>query len=220
MAIVNPDTINKWERELIESLTAALQVHEVRRLFKENYGLRIREDLEFDRGRITTFNNQITYEFRFKTIAIVPVVIDRSGNFLGFGRINEENILPEDQSESDTMLSDPDVIKRKERELINAIASDLNLDSLGRLFTKEFKLQILGEPRIESGDLVVFEGHAGFQLNFKMAVHFSILVGRNGNFLNFGDFAYPHATDENAAEFDARNLSHNTGARQSIIHES
>ena len=203
MTIVNPGTINKWEVELIESLVAALQVHEVRRLFTENFGLGLRENLEFDHGRIATFNNQIAYDFRFKAIAVFPVVIDRSGNFLGFGRMNEEDIMLEDQPGPDKMLSDPDVIRRKERELLTAVASDLNLDGLGALLGKEFKPQILGEPRFKSGDLVVFNGQAGFQLNIEMAINFSILVSRNGNFLDFGDFNQPQVSAEKNRRFRA-----------------
>jgi hypothetical protein len=219
MTIVNPDIINKWEMELIESLTADLEVREVRRLFENKYGLRLKENLEFDRGRIATFNNQIAYEFRFKAIAFCPLVIDRTGNFQGFGRTNEKDAVHADRPGSDTMLSDPEVIRKKERELINAIASDLNTDGLGTLFGQEFKVQILGEPQFQSGDLVVFKGHAGFQLNFEMAIHFSILVGRNGNYLHFDDFNHPRVSAENAADPDARNQGPDNEARLNITHE-
>ena len=101
------------------------------------------------------------------------------------------------------MLSDPEVIRRKESELINAIASNLNREGLGTLLGKQFKVQILGEPRFQSGELVVSKGHAGFQLNFDMAIHFSILVGRNGNYLHFGDFADPRVSAENPTDLDA-----------------
>ena len=129
MAILNPDTINKWEMELIESLAAALDLREVRNLFQAKYGLRLKDGLESDRGRITAFNNQIVYELRFKAHAIFSVVIDRSGNFQEFGGTNGQDTLPEDRTGSDTMLSDPEVIRRKERELIHAIASGLNMDN-------------------------------------------------------------------------------------------
>lgn len=202
--------------ELIESLTAALDVREVRSLFADKYGLRLKESLESDRGRIAVFNNQIVYELRFKAIAIFSVVIDRSGNFQGFGRANGQDALNEDRPGSDSMLSDPEVIRRKERELINAIASGLNTDGLGTLFGKEFKLQVLGDPQFKSGDLFVFKGQAGFQLNFEMAINFSILVGRNGNCLHFGDFNHPRISAEKAADMDTLNLEPDNGSNQNI----
>ena len=219
MAIVNPDTINKWEMELIDSLTAALDVREVRRLFTDKYGVRLKENLESDRGRIATFNNQIVYELRFKTMAIYSVVIDRSGNFQGFGRTNGQDALHEDRPESNTMLSDPEVIRRKERELIDAIASGLNIDGLGALFGKELKLQVLGDPQLKSGDLVVFKGHAGFQLNFEMAIIFSIMVGRNGNFLHFGDFNHPRISADKVADMDLLDLEPGDRSNQNITHD-
>jgi len=219
MAIVNPDTINKWEMELIESLTAALDVLEVRSLFMDKYGLRLKENLESDRGRIAAFNNQIVYELRFKAIAIFSVVIDRSGNFQGFGRTNEQDALNEDRPRSDAMLSDPEMIRRKERELINAIASGLNIDGLGTLFGKEFKLQVLGAPQFKSGDLVVSNGHAGFQLDFEMAINFSILVGRSGNYMHFGDFNHPRVSAEKVAGMDTLNLKPDNGSKLNITHD-
>ena len=206
MAIVNPDTINKWEMELIESLTAALDVRVVRSLFQEKYGLKLSESLESDKGHILAFKNQIVYELRFKAISIFSVVIDRSGIFQGFSRPSEKDAVSGGRSESDTMLSDPEVIKRKERELINAIASGLDKENLGTLFGKEFKIQVLGDPQYRYGDLVVFKGHAGFQLDFEMAVNFSILVCRNGNFLTFGDSNHHPISAEKAADIDTLNL--------------
>jgi len=219
MAIVNPDTINKWERELIESLAAALDFREVRSLFQDKYGLRLKENLESERGRIVAFNNRIVYELRFKAIAIFSIVIDRFGNFQGFDGTNEQDALNEDRPGSDTMLSDPEVIGRKERELINAIASGLNLNGLGTLFGKEFKLQGLGDPQFESGDLVVFKGHAGFQLNFEMALNFSIMVGRNGDYLRFGDFNQPPASAEKVADTGTLNLEPDDGSNRGITHD-
>jgi len=218
MAIVNPDTISKWEMELIESLAAALDVREVRNLFQDKYGLKLKENLESERGRIVAFNNRIVYELRFKAICIFAIVIDRFGNFQGFGGTNAQDAVNEDRPRSDTMLSDPEVIGRKERELINAIASGLNMDGLGMLFGKEFKLQSRANPQFESGDLVVFKGHAGFQLNFEMAINFSIMVGRNGDYLRFGDFNQPPASAEKAAGMGTLNLEPGDGSRGDATH--
>jgi len=185
MVIVNPDIINKWEMELIESLAAALDAHEVRSLFMDKYGLRLKENLESAQGRIVAFKNQIVYELRFNAISIFSVFIDRSGNYQGFSNSIEKEALDENRSESDTMLSDPEMIKSKERELIGAIESGLNIKDLGTLFEEEFKLQILGDPRCRHGDLVVFKDQVGFQLDFEAAINFSLLVDRKGSFLTF-----------------------------------
>ena len=93
------------------------------------------------------------------------------------------------------------------------------MDALGTLFKKEFKLQVLGDPQFKSGDLVVFKGHAGFQLNFEMAINFSILVGRNGNYLHFGDFGQPRISAEKAADIDTQNLGPDNGSDLYITHD-
>jgi hypothetical protein len=216
MAILNPDTINKWEMELIESLAAALDVREVRNLFQDKYGLRLKENLESERGGIVAINNRIVYELRFKAITSFSIVIDRFGNFQGFGGTHAQDAVNEDRPGSDTMLSDPEVIGRKEKELINAIASGLNLEGLGTLFGKEFKLQGLGDPQFESGDLVVFKGQAGFQLNFETPLNFSIVVDRNGNYMRFGDINQPPAAADKVANTGALNLAPDDGSSQSI----
>lgn len=219
MAIVNPDTINKWEMELIESLTAALDVREVRNLFQDKYGVKLKENLESERGRIAAFNNRIVYELRYKAIAVFSIVIDRFGNFQGFGGTIEQDALIEERPESDTMLFDPEVIRSKERELINAVASGLNMNGLGTLFGKEYKLQGLGDPRFESGDLIVFKGQAGFQLNFAMAINFSILMDRSGNYLRFGDFNQPRVSAEKVGDVDPLHLASDDGSKAHITHD-
>jgi len=95
----------------------------------------------------------------------------------------------------------------------------LNIDGLGALFGKEFKLQVLGEPQLKSGDLVVFKGHAGFQLNFEMAINFSIMVGRNGNYLHFGDFNQPQISADKVADMDPLILGTDNDSNQNIIHD-
>ena len=205
MVIVNPDIINKWEMELIESLAAALDAHEVRSLFMDKYGLRLKENLESAKGRIVAFKNQIVYELRFNAISIFSVFIDRSGNFQGFSRPIEKDALDENRSESDAMLSDPEMIKRKERELIGAIESGLNIKDLETLFEKEFKLQILGDARCRHGDLVVFKDHVSFQLDFEAAINFSLLVDRKGNFLTFGDSSDHPISSGKVADIDIMN---------------
>jgi hypothetical protein len=143
-------------------------------------------------------------------------VIDRFGNFQGFGGTNAQDAVKEDRPGSDSILSDPELIGRKERELINAIASGLNIDGLGTLFGREFKLQGLSDPQFESGDLVAFKGQAGFQLNFEMAVNFLIMVDRNGNYTRFGDFNQPPAAAEKVADMGTLNLESDDGSNQSI----
>jgi len=219
MVIVNPDIINKWEMELIESLAAALDAHEVRSLFKDKYGLRLKENFESARGRIVAFKNQIVYELRFKAISIFSVFIDRSGNYQGFSRPIEKDALNEGRSESDTKLSDPEVIKRKERELIDAIASGLNIKDLGTLFEKEFKLQILGDAQCRHGDLIVFKDHVGFQLDFEVAINFSLLVDRNGNYLTFGDSNDHPIASGKVADIDIMNETSDNGSDLIIPHD-
>jgi hypothetical protein len=216
MAIVNSDTINKWERELIESLAAALDVDQVRSLFADQYGVNLKENLESDQGRIVAFNNQIVYELRFKTTAVIPVVIDRSGNFQGFGRTNEKDAMHNDRPGPGTMLSDPEVIRRKERELISAVASDLNINGVGTLIAKEFKLQVRGDPQFQSGDFVVFKGRAGIQLDFAMAINFSILVDRNGHYMHFGDFTPGRIPAEKVAGIESLGSGPDNGSNQNM----
>ena len=105
----------KWPYQSVRRFDRRLQIFgpPPREILTED-----KENLEFDRGRIATFNNQIAYEFRFKAIAFCPLVIDRTGNFQGFGRTNEKDAVHADRPGSDTMLSDPEVIRKKEREFV------------------------------------------------------------------------------------------------------
>ena len=205
MVIVNPDIIDKWEMELIESLVAALDVREVRSLFNDKYGLRLKENLDFDNGRIVAFKNQIVYDLRFKAISIFSVIIDRTGRIREINEPNENDALTEARSESNTILSDPEVIKRKEKELVDAVASNLNINNLGTLFEKKFKLQITGDYQYKHGDIVVFNDHVGFRLDYEVVFNFSLSVDRKGNLLTFGDSDDHPLSPEKGAEIGTLN---------------
>ena len=205
MVIVNPDIIDKWEMELIESLVASLDVREVRSLFNDKYGLRLKENLDFDNGRIVAFKNQIVYDLRFKAISIFSVFIDKTGRIRGINEPNDNDALKEGRSESNTILSDPEVIKRKEKELVDAVASNLNINNLGTLFEKKFKLQITGDYQYKHGDIVVFNDHVGFRLDYEVVFNFSLLVDRKGNLLTFGDSNGHPLSPEKGAEIGTMN---------------
>lgn len=80
-------------------------------------------------------------------------------------------------------VTDIDVIKNGERELIDAIIADLNWGVIEEVFRKEHGLTIKEDVEYKKGDLVVYEDQIVYKLEFEVKVGLHVLVDREGNCL-------------------------------------
>lgn len=81
-------------------------------------------------------------------------------------------------------ITDTEVIKSGERELIDAITADLDWGMIEGIFQEEHGLGIDEEVEYKKGDMVVHEGNIAYQLDFEVKVTISVLLDRNGNYIS------------------------------------
>ena len=81
-------------------------------------------------------------------------------------------------------ITNHDVIKSGEQELIDAIAADLDWKTIEEIFSKEHKLRIDDNVEYKKGDIVVFNGQIAYKLEFDVTVVLSVLLDRAGNYLS------------------------------------
>ena len=82
-------------------------------------------------------------------------------------------------------ITNDEVIKTGEQELIDSINGELDWDVMEDIFKKQHQLEIGEDVEYRSGDLVVHENQVAYQLEFDVKVKLSILVDRDGNYLAF-----------------------------------
>ena len=81
-------------------------------------------------------------------------------------------------------ITDTQVIRSGEKELIDAITADLDWGAIERIFQENHGLGIDEEVEYKKGDMVVHEGNIAYQLDFEVKVTISILLDRKGNYIS------------------------------------
>jgi hypothetical protein len=97
-------------------------------------------------------------------------------------------------------ITDHDLIKSSEQELIDNISADLDWDAIENIFMEEHRLPIGEDVAYQNGDIVVYDNQIAYQLNFDVKVPLSILVDREGNHLAVRSSQEFQAEGENRAE--------------------
>lgn len=102
MKITNRETIKAGEREFIDNINAELdwEAIEVLLLEKHNFSL---EEVEYKKGDLVVFNEQIAYKFDFHIKVPLSVVFGRDGKCLdistaGFEEKETQTDIPSDNS--------------------------------------------------------------------------------------------------------------------------
>ncbi len=82
MKITNSEVIKSGEKDLIDSITADLDWGAIENIFLTEHNLGIDEDIEYKRGDIIAFNNQVAYKLEFTVKVNLSVLINRDGEYL------------------------------------------------------------------------------------------------------------------------------------------
>jgi len=123
MRITNAEVIKSGEKDLIDSITADLDWGAIENIFLTEHNLGMDEDIEYKRGDIIAYNNQVAYKLEFTVKVNLSVLINRDGEYLSVkisekkehiesedahGNINEAT--PEDSAEKEMMEQKEDSI--------------------------------------------------------------------------------------------------------------
>jgi hypothetical protein len=82
MKITNADVIKSGEKDLIDSITADLDWRAIEDIFLTEHNLGIDEDIEYKRGDIIAYENQVAYKLEFTVKVNLSVLINRDGEYL------------------------------------------------------------------------------------------------------------------------------------------
>ena len=77
-------------------------------------------------------------------------------------------------------ITDPDIIKNGEQDLINAVTGDLDLDAVKQILKDRLKTAPLNSS---GGEIVVHDNQIAFRLDFDIQLSGSLLFDREGNYI-------------------------------------
>jgi len=80
-------------------------------------------------------------------------------------------------------ISDSDTIKTSEKDLIDAVAGELDWEVIEDLFREKHHLTLEDELEYKDGDIVIHDNQIAYKLNFDIKVKLSVLFDRKGECL-------------------------------------
>jgi hypothetical protein len=187
MQLVEPKIISKEEKILFHSMNAVLEPETVKKIFWEKYKLDLLQKTDFKDGDIVIFDNQVAFRLAFDAHVSFSILIDRYGTYIGFANQNDAICVANDDCGIKTRLMDADLIRRREKEIVNAIASPINKKQLSEIFEKENGLSIGEGAHFKDGQIISYNDQVVYKLDFDTELKISLLIDRHGGFLSFTD---------------------------------
>ena len=77
-------------------------------------------------------------------------------------------------------ITDPDIIKNGEKDLIEAVTDDLDLDAVKEVLKKKMAATAISS---KGGKIVVYHDEIAFRLNFDIHLSGSLMFDRQGNYI-------------------------------------
>ncbi|MBW2615123.1 MAG: hypothetical protein JRD02_02970 [Deltaproteobacteria bacterium] len=93
-------------------------------------------------------------------------------------------------------ITDSEVIKSGEKDLIDAITGDLDWGAIEEIFRRDHKLGIGEDVECKKGDIVVYNNQVAYRLEFDVKVALSVLLDREGNYVSVTSLGDVHKTNE------------------------
>jgi len=81
-------------------------------------------------------------------------------------------------------ITNTDVIRNGEKELMDAIIADLDWGSIETIFREKHHLPIEEDVEYKGGDIVVHNNEIAYRMEFEARVTLSVLLDREGNYLS------------------------------------
>jgi len=97
-------------------------------------------------------------------------------------------------------ITNSDLIKSSERELIDTIIGDLDWGIIKKIVKDHHKLSIEDDVAYRQGDIIVHDGKVAYQLDFEVKMRLSVVFDRDGNYLSLA------ASDEGETDVPAAAL--------------
>jgi len=81
-------------------------------------------------------------------------------------------------------ITNADVIKSGEKDLIDSITADLDWGAIENIFLTEHNLGIDEDIEYKKGDIIACNNQVAYKLEFTVKVNLSVLINRDGEYLS------------------------------------
>jgi len=122
MKITNPETIQVSEKEFIDTINAELDWEAIEAMLFEKHNFTLEEDVDYKKGDLVVYNDQIAYKFDFHIKVPLSVVFGRDGNCLEISTSGSGENVPEAEESLQDLQANG---SNRENENISGMASTI-----------------------------------------------------------------------------------------------
>lgn len=83
-------------------------------------------------------------------------------------------------------VTNSEIIKSGEQELIDTIIADLDWGMIEKIVKERHRLQIRDDIDYRQGDIIVHDSQVAYKLDFDVKMTLSVIFDRDGNYLSLG----------------------------------
>ncbi|MDX9962250.1 hypothetical protein [Desulfobacter postgatei] len=127
MKLTNPESIQKSEKEFIDTINAELDWDVIEQLLLDKHNFEVHDDIAYKDGTLIVYNNEIAYKFDFEIKVPLSVIFNRGGECLSMSTAREDEMFEnnhdmEIQNSSTEQPHSGEAEKKKERGMAVEIA--------------------------------------------------------------------------------------------------
>ena len=124
MKVTNADVIKTGEQELIDAITADLDWSVIEDIFRKEHNLGLEEEIEYKKGDIVAYDNQILYRLEFEVKVNLAVLLNRKGEYISISISDDENPETKDRNENTPNESDKTEQNMEDEQKDNSLADE------------------------------------------------------------------------------------------------
>jgi len=106
MRITDSGVIKSGEQDLIDAITGDLDWGAIDEIFRRDHKLGIGEDVEYTKGDIVVYNNQVAYRLEFDVKVTLSVLLDRGGNYISV--TSSDDVHKTNEKDEKELLEEPE----------------------------------------------------------------------------------------------------------------
>ena len=213
MRIVEPEVIQKQEKALIESIKSLFLFDVFCQELNKIYKIELAGLEELNSGDIIVSQDQILFELNALSKVGFAILIDRQGGYIGLDFSSNQAELADEVNEQQQMvLSAPDTIRQKEKEIVQAISQGIESKNIETLFKNEFNLQLTSNCQLIGGNLTIIDNKLAYRLNYTAELLLNLYIDMAGNLIELNP-QKPKSEDGNSFPMDPYADSDRTAVR-------
>jgi len=171
---------NLFAKQIVLNLKSGV----IQSIIKNKYFLVLHDYLKYTCGELLKFKTGCFYRLNFKSKAMLPILLNRTGCLVNFLLSNKKLVACRNKQVVPANIMNTDEVKQLELMLVRNIFSAADLKAIRKTLTASFDITFYDEIECRDGNITVLDGEVAYELLLDLRLGFSIFMDKYGNFLD------------------------------------